>query len=140
MTDSGNNRPTFKKALPYVYIIAGIIGLVASFALIHDKIQVLKNPAYIPSCNISPILSCGSVMDTEQANLLGVPNPVFGLIAFSMLLALGVVLSAGAAFGRWLWRTINAAALAGFVFFLYLFLSRFFGCIQSVLTVLPSGW
>jgi len=114
-------KPTLKQVLPYIFIVAGIIGCVASFALTYDKIQVLKNPSYRPSCNISPILSCGSVMKTEQASVLGVPNTIFGLMGFSALATLGVTLIAGATFRRWLWRTVNAAALAGFCFFVYLF-------------------
>ena len=107
-------------------LIAGIIGCVVSFALTYDKIQVIKNPAYRPSCSINPILSCGSVMKTKQANLLGVPNTIFGLIGFSMLSAFGLALLAGAQFKRWLWNLINAGALAGFVFFVYLFFEGVF--------------
>lgn len=114
------------RILPYVFIIAAIVGLAASLALTYDKIQVLKNPAYIPSCNINPIISCGSVMKTEQSNLLGVPNTLFGLMGFSMLLAFGVALLAGAKFKRWLWQAINAGVLVGFIFFVYLFFEGVF--------------
>lgn len=110
-----------KQTLPYIFLIAGVIGCVASFVLTYDKIQVLKNPGYQPSCNISPILSCGSVMEKQQASLLGVPNTIFGLMGFSILSAFGVALIAGAKFRRWLWLVINAGALGGFVFFIYLF-------------------
>lgn len=130
---SDKSRPFLKKILPYIFVAAGIIGLVASFALTYDKIQVLKNPAYIPSCNINPIISCGSVMKTEQASLLGVPNTIFGLMAFSMLTTLGIVLLAGATFKRWLWQFINAGALAGFLFFVYLF----FEAVYRLHTICP---
>jgi len=112
---------TLKQVLPYIFLVAGIIGCIASFALTYDKIQVLKNPAYQPSCNINPILSCGSVMKTEQASVLGVPNTIFGLMGFSGLAVIGLTLLAGATFRRWLWLTINIGALAGFCFFIYLF-------------------
>jgi uncharacterized membrane protein len=110
-----------KKTLPFVLICAGSLGIIASFVLTYDKIQVLQNAHYNPSCNINPILSCGSVMKTEQANLLGVPNPVFGLIGFTMLMSLGFVLAAGANLQRWIWRAAQAAATAGVVFMHYLF-------------------
>ena len=112
---------TLNQTLPYIFLIAGIIGCIASFALTYDKIQVLINPAYQPACNITPILSCGSVMKTRQASLLGVPNTIFGLMGFSGLGVLGIVLLAGASFRRWLWLAINAGALLGFSFFIYLF-------------------
>lgn len=114
-------RVTLKQTLPYIFLIAGIIGIVASFTLTYDKIQVLKNPAYHPACNINPILSCGSVMKTQQASVLGVPNTIYGLMAFSMLTMLGVVLISGAKLKRWLWLATNVGALGGFLFFVYLY-------------------
>lgn len=54
-------------------LIAGAIGLVASMTLTVEKIDILLDPSYVPSCNINPILSCGSVMMTPQASLLGFP-------------------------------------------------------------------
>ncbi len=107
--------------LPYIFLLVGIIGSVSSFVLTYDKIHLLKDPTYVPSCNINPILSCGSVMKTEQASLLGVPNSLFGLMAFSALTVLGLVLLTRAVLSRWLWLLINGAAFAGFAFFLYLF-------------------
>lgn len=112
---------TLGRALPYIFILAGIIGMLASFVLTYDKIQVLTNKDYIPSCNINPIFSCGSVMKTEQASLLGVPNTVFGLIAFSMLLTFGALLAGGAKVKRWVWIGAQLAATAGLLFMHYLF-------------------
>jgi uncharacterized membrane protein len=140
-------RLALRQTIPYIFIVAGVIGAIASFTLTYDKIQVLKNPAYHPACNINPILSCGSVMNTEQASVLGVPNTIFGLMAFSMLLTLGVVLLAGATFKRWLWLVINVGALGGFLFFLYLFFQALFRihaicpyCFVVWLIVPPTLW
>jgi uncharacterized membrane protein len=112
---------TIKKSLPYIYIVLSIIGIVISFWLTYDKIEILKNPNYNPICNISPILSCGDVMNAKQSNLFGIPNPIFGVAGFSMLFAFGLALLAGAKFKRGLWLVINTGALAGFCFFVYLF-------------------
>jgi len=35
-------------------------------------------------------------MNTQQASFLGVPNSVYGLIAFTVLLTFGVLLAGGA--------------------------------------------
>ncbi len=112
---------TIQKTLPYLLIAVGIIGLIASFVLTYDKIHVLTDKGYEPSCNINPILSCGSVMKTEQASLLGVPNTVFGLIAFSMLLTFGFLLAGGAKVKKWVWIGAQLAATIGVIFMHYLF-------------------
>lgn len=112
---------TLSTALPYLLIVLAMIGMAASFALTHDKIKVLTDPTFDPSCNINPILSCGSVMKTEQASLLGVPNTLFGLIGFSMLLAFGFLLAGGAKVKRWVWQSAQLAAIMGVIFMHYLF-------------------
>lgn len=112
---------TLPNILPYILIVAGIIGCLASFVLTYDKIHVIQDPNYSPGCNINPILSCGSVMKTEQASLLGVPNTIFGLMAFSMLFTLGVILASGAKLKRWIWIGAEGAALVGVIFMHYLF-------------------
>ncbi len=110
-----------QNVLPYILIVAGVLGSVASFVLTHEKIHVLQDPTYTPSCNINPILSCGSVMNSSQADLFGVPNTVFGLVAFSMLLTFGLLLASGARVGRWVWIGAQIAATVGVVFMHYLF-------------------
>jgi len=112
---------TINEALPYIYIVLALIGVIISFSLTYDKIKISSNPNYQPVCNINPILSCGSVMRTKQSEIFGIPNTLFGVAGFSMLLMLGLVLSAGAKIKKWLWRVINLGALAGFLYFVYLF-------------------
>lgn len=117
---------TWQSLLPFILLGAGLIGGIASFALTYDKVHVLQNPHYQPGCNLNPVLSCGSVMKTAQASLFGVPNTVFGLIAFSMLTMLALVLLAGATFKRWLWQCAQVAATAGVIFMHYLFFEAIF--------------
>lgn len=95
MTIAHKNN-TLEKVVPYVLMIAAVIGIIASFILTYDKIQYLMDPNYEPGCNINPVLSCGSIMSTEQSSLLGVPNTIFGLIGFSMLFVFGLLLAGGA--------------------------------------------
>jgi uncharacterized membrane protein len=117
---------TWQSLLPYILLGAGLIGGIASFALTYDKVRVLQNPHYQPGCNLNPVLSCGSVMKTAQASLFGVPNTVFGLIAFSMLGMFALALLAGASFKRWLWQCAQVAATVGVVCMHYLFFQAVF--------------
>ncbi len=107
-------------------IVCSLVGLLASFTLTYDKIHVLANPNYDPACNINPIFSCGSVMKTEQASLLGVPNTIFGIMGFTALFTFGVILSTGVLMKRWLWRIAQAAATIGVIFMHYLFFQGVF--------------
>jgi uncharacterized membrane protein len=58
-----------------------------------DKFHLLEDPSFVPSCNLSPILSCGSVMVTDQASVFGFPNPLLGLVGFTVVVVLGVLLT-----------------------------------------------
>lgn len=60
-------------------------------------------------------------MKTQQADLLGLPNTVFGIAGFSTLLFLGLVLATGSKLHKNMWRLVNSAAAVGFAFFIYLF-------------------
>lgn len=141
------NNLTVGKVLPYILIVAGIIGLTASFVLTYDKIHVLTDNGYEPSCNLNPVLSCGSVMKTQQASLMGVPNTIFGLIAFSMLLTLGVLLSSGAKLKRWVWIVAQIAATIGVIFMHYLFFQGVYRinaicpwCFVVWMITIPTFW
>ena len=54
-------------------LIAGVVGLTAAVTLTIEKIKLLENPAYVPSCSINPVLSCGSVMSPRRRLRSGSP-------------------------------------------------------------------
>lgn len=97
-------------------LIAGLLGLAAAVTLTIEKIELLINPDYVPSCSINPVLSCGSVMSTPQASLFGFPNPLIGIAAFAVVLVTGVLAVARVPLPRWYWAGLTAGALAGTVF------------------------
>ena len=108
--------PRLDKALPWILVAAGIIGLICSFIITYDKLQILSNPAFQPNCDLNPIISCGSVMQSDQANVFGFPNPIIGLSAFAVLLTVGAAMLAGATFKRWFWVGLQAGAVLGVIF------------------------
>jgi uncharacterized membrane protein len=104
-----------------VYVlIAGAIGLAAALTLTVEKIEILINPDYVPSCSINPVLSCGSVMVTPQASAFGFPNPLIGIVAFTVVLVTGVLAVAKVALPRWYWAGLAVGTLlgAGFIHWL----------------------
>ena len=76
-------NPGSYRQTAWTLVVGGIIGIFASIELIIQKIAVLSDPDFVPNCDINPILSCGSVISTEQASLFGFPNPVLGVIGFT---------------------------------------------------------
>lgn len=112
---------TVPKILPYILLIGGIIGYACAFIIMFDKIRILDNPNYVPSCNLNPIISCGSVMQSKQATAFGFPNPFIGLGAFPVLAVIGGAIFAGAKFKRWFWLGLNAGLVfaVGFVHWLF---------------------
>ncbi|WP_155769361.1 vitamin K epoxide reductase family protein [Mycobacterium asiaticum] len=97
-------------------LIGGVIGLVASITLTVEKIELLLNASYVPSCNINPIVSCGSVMITPQASLLGFPNSLLGIAGFTVVVVTGVLAVAKVALPRWYWLGMLLGLLLGTVF------------------------
>ncbi|WP_329081532.1 vitamin K epoxide reductase family protein [Streptosporangium sp. NBC_01469] len=106
----------FPRLLPWLLVIGGAVGLLAAFVLAVEKIALLKNPEYVPSCSINPVLSCGSIMTTPQAELFGFPNPLLGVAGFAVIVTVGAALLAGADLGRWFWLGLQVGVTCGAVF------------------------
>ena len=84
--------------------------------LLVEKIALLEDPSYVPSCSINPVLSCGSIMKTEQAEVFGFPNPILGVAGFAVVVTIGAAVLAGARFRRWFWIGLQVGATLGLVF------------------------
>ena len=91
------------RASAWWILVAGVIGALASADLLVEKIEMLKNPHYVPSCSINPILACGSVINTPQASVFGPPNPLYGVIGFTVVIVTGVLAVADVRLPRWYW-------------------------------------
>lgn len=102
-------------------IIFGIIGWVAAFTLTIERIEVAGNPNATLSCDISPFISCKSVMLTEQASLFGFPNPLIGVTSFVAPILIGFAVLAGAKFANWFWNLYLVGNALGMVFVFWLF-------------------
>jgi len=114
VTTAGSSRLSAPSA--WWVLIAGAVGLLASLTLTYDKIKILQNPSYVPSCNINPVLACGSVMATSEASIWGLPNSLLGIVAFTVVLVAGVLSVAKVPLPRWFWAGLLAGILIGAVF------------------------
>ena len=103
-------------------VILGVIGLACALIIMYDKVALLKDPTFKPNCDINPIISCGSVMESKQANAFGFPNPFIGIVGFSVVITIGMVILAGATkLKRWFWLGLEAGTIFGLGFVHWLF-------------------
>lgn len=91
------------RASAWWILTAGVIGLISSVTLLIDKIEMLKDPTFVPSCSINPVVACGSVINTPQASVFGPPNPLIGVASFSVVIVTGVLALAKVSLPRWYW-------------------------------------
>lgn len=114
LTSTGSTGSARRTGL--VMLLTGIAGWLTSFQLTVDDWRLLRDPTYSPPCDISPVVSCGSVMSSAQGRVFGFPNMLLGLGAFAAVAVLGVAVLTGSRLGRGLWLALDAGALAGVVF------------------------
>jgi uncharacterized membrane protein len=116
LTPESRPRADVPAPSAWCVLIAGVIGLAASMTLTVEKIDLLRNPSYVPSCNINPIVSCGSVMVTPQASVLGFPNSLLGLVGFTVVIVTGVLAVAKVRLPQWYWIGLTVGILIGAAF------------------------
>jgi uncharacterized membrane protein len=116
-TKTATGPTRMQRWFPRLLVTTGLIGLTSAFVLMLEKIAFLKDPNYIPSCNVNPIIACGSVINTQQASAFGFPNPIIGLFGFTAVVVVGISLLAGMKIAnKWYWRTFWAGTLFGLGF------------------------
>jgi uncharacterized membrane protein len=101
------------RAFALLLVLTGAAGLLASWVITLDKFKLLQNPRFVPGCSLNPVVSCGSVMKSDQASAFGFPNPMLGLVAYAVVICVGVSLLAGAWFPGWYWLVFDAGCLFG---------------------------
>jgi len=108
--------PVSTRARGLLLTIGGLVGFVSAFTLTVERFKLAEDPGYVPSCSINPVLSCGSVMTTDQAAVFGFPNPLLGIAAFSVMTLLGLLVLSGAPLPRWIERGFQVGITLGAVF------------------------
>lgn len=112
----GRAGPLSDRQLGVLLVVCGAIALVAAFVLLVEKIELLVDPNYVPSCSINPVLSCGSIMKTWQAEAFGFPNPMIGIAGFAVVVTTGAVLVGRAVLPRWYWMGLQCGVTFGVLF------------------------
>ena len=109
------------KCYPVILTVGAFIGLVASFWQVVERIFMLKNPGAELSCNLNPILDCGTVLGNKWAALFGFPNALLGIVMFTILFTIGLMLLNGIALKKWFWKVFLAVMIMLILFSVWFF-------------------
>ena len=117
-----DSQPWYSGSLgsAFLLIIAGLVGLGATFVLMFERIQLWIDPNYITSCDFNVWVSCGTVMQSWQAGLFGFPNQFIGLLGFTVVTTIGVAVLVGARFANWWWHATSIGLGLALIFCLWL--------------------
>jgi uncharacterized membrane protein len=111
---------TADRGLGWLLTIGGAIGVLCASILLIEKINLLKEPDKSLSCDINPFVSCGSVINTDQASAFGFPNPLMGVAGFAVVATLGVLMIARVKLPEFVWIGLQAGTLFGIAFVTWL--------------------
>ena len=125
----------------------GVVGFIAAAVLLVERIRLAQDSDYVPTCSLNPVLSCGSVMETAQASLLGFPNPIIGVAAFPVVVTTGVAVLAGARLARWYCLGLQVCVTAALAFVAWLAFQSIYRigalcpyCMVVWAVVIPMFW
>ncbi len=99
-----------------VLLVGSALGWISSIALSVDKLALLENPNAALSCDINPLISCGTFLGTWQASLFGFPNMYLGLAGYAVMGAAGSLLVSNAKLPRWFMWAVFGGLVFAFAF------------------------
>jgi Predicted membrane protein len=139
-----NGRPI---VLALFLVIAGAVGLYASWELTIAKFETLLHPDTNLGCDFSVLVQCGRNLESWQGSVFGFPNPLIGLAGFVAPIAVGVGVLAGARFARWFWMLFNLGVAGAFAFVCWLIYQSIFAlgtlcpwCMVVWTVTIPLFW
>jgi uncharacterized membrane protein len=84
-----------------VIAVSAFIGMVDSFYLVLQYIEVLLHPGEATPCTINTLVSCTKTVQGSYAHYFpGIPNPLLGMLWYSGLVAYGITRYLGSEFSR----------------------------------------
>lgn len=115
-----NKYITKTQALFLSIAIFALIGLIASFILTIDKFIILENPNTKLGCEINTVVSCTSVMNAPQSNILGFPNSLVGILGYSVVLTIAATSIFQVIKNKNYWRLFVVGNFMSFAFSVWL--------------------
>ena len=105
----------------FIMLIGSGLGLLASFVLSIESLELAKNSHAVLSCDFSSALSCSAVANHWSAAILGFPNSFIGVMTLPVMVTIAVALLAGAKFPKWFMQAAQVGAVIGMIFAIWMF-------------------
>lgn len=117
-----------KKSVPTlpaaIIAVAATIGMIDSLYLVLEYLQVLMHPGEPTPCTVNSLVSCTLTVQGPWGHYLpGVPNPLFGMLWYSGVLAYGMTRFLGADFSKKARAFVGGVLLLGIAFSYRLYLA-----------------
>lgn len=142
-----DRRPRSVTVLGVLSLVGGILGWWASLHLLIDYIASLKDSSFVPSCNLSAVVSCAQNFSSEYGSIFGFSNTAIGLTLFTIPIVLGILILSGIRFPRRIYLGYSFGLLGGIVLISYLQRASFFDlktlCLYCLLiwsVTIPLFW
>ena len=97
----------------------GVIGMIAAFLQITEKIALLKNKDAILTCDLNSVFSCTNVLNAWQSSVFGFPNSLMCMALFTIFASIALVGVSGGKLPRGLRLGIQALSLFALGFALW---------------------
>lgn len=105
----------------FIMLVGSGLGLLASFVLSIEALELAKNSHAVLSCDFSSALSCSAVANHWSAAILGFPNSFIGVMTLPVMVTIAVALLAGAKFSKWFMQAAQVGAIIGMIFAIWMF-------------------
>lgn len=108
-------------------LAVAVVGMVDSFFLVLEYIQVLLHPGAPTPCTINTLVSCTKTVQGEWGHVFpGIPNPMMGMLWYSGLVSYATTRWLGATFSVQARRLVGLVITLGLVFSYVLYLASIF--------------
>ena len=102
-----------------IMLLASAVALLVSFILSADTLKMARNPGQKLNCDVNAVLSCSTVAESWQAEIvkfagLSFPNAFFGIAAESVFVTIAVIGLSKVAVPRWFALCTWLGGLAAF--------------------------
>lgn len=124
--EDARRRRAPARTVGWVLLVGGLLGVLASFELTMGMISRLRDPDQALSCDINPFIGCSRFLGSWQGSLFGPPNPVIGLMGFTVMAVIGALWASGASLPRWMRHATLGGMVFAFAFITFLQISALF--------------